>query len=71
MRSLSLTQSAMRLLGEALEGFGLVGAMAFGLDGLRISGCVWSRHRALGLGEVQEDKEPDEYKQDELIDKMV
>jgi hypothetical protein len=71
MRSLSLTQSAMRLLGEGLERFGLVRVMAFGIDGLRISGCVWSRHYALGLGEVQDDKEPDEYKQDELIDKMV
>ena len=29
------------------------------------------RHRALGLGEMQDDKESDEYKQDELIDKMV
>jgi len=51
--------------------FGLVGVMVFGIDGLRISGCVWSRHCALGLGEVQDDKEPDEYKQNELIDKMV
>jgi hypothetical protein len=45
--------------------------MAFGRDGLRISGGVWSRHRALGLGKVQDDKEPNECTQDELRDTMV
>jgi hypothetical protein len=58
-------------LRQPLEGFRLVGAGPLGLDGLRISGCVWSHHRALGPGEVYDDKEPNECKQDELIDKMM
>ena len=35
MCSVSLTQGAMRFLGQALEGFGLVGAVAFGFGGAR------------------------------------
>jgi hypothetical protein len=37
MRGVSLTQGTMRFLRQALEGFGLVGAVAFGLEGLRLS----------------------------------
>jgi hypothetical protein len=43
MRGVSLTQDTMRLVRQALEGFGLVGAVAFGLEGLRlITGCEFS-----------------------------
>jgi hypothetical protein len=38
MHGVSLTEGAVGLLGEPLEGFGLVGAVVFGLHGLRISG---------------------------------
>jgi hypothetical protein len=69
MRGISLTPGAMRFLCQALEGFRLVGARPLGLDGLRISGCVWSRHRAIGLSEVEDDKESDECEQNELIEK--
>jgi hypothetical protein len=44
---------AMRFLGEAPKGFRLIGAVAFGLEGLGLRcwhGCL--RHRALGLSEV-------------------
>jgi hypothetical protein len=61
----------MRFLRQALEGLGLVGAVECGREGLRLSERGWSRHRALGPGEVQDDKEPNECKQDELIDKMI
>jgi hypothetical protein len=61
----------MRLVGQALEGFGLVGAVAFGRECLGISGCVRSRHRVLGPGEVQHDEEPDECEQDELRENMM
>ena len=71
MRGVSLTQGTMRFLRQAREGFGLIGAGAVGLEGLRLSWCGWSRHRALGPGEVQDDKEPNKYKQDELRDKMM
>jgi hypothetical protein len=62
----------MRLVGEALEGFGLVGAVAFGLEGLGLlSWGGWRRHWALGPGEVQDDEEPDECEQDELRENMM
>ena len=68
MCSVSFAQGAMRLVGEAFKGFRLVRAVAFGLEGLRFYWRGWSRHRALGLGEVQNDKKPEECEQDELID---
>ena len=71
MRGVSLTQGTMRFVCQALEGFGLVGAVAFGLEGLRLSWCGWSRPQALGPDEVQDDKEPNECKQGELIDTMM
>ena len=71
MRGVSLTQGTMRFLRQALEGFGLAGAVAFGCEGLRLSWRGSSRHRALGPGEVQDDKEPNECQQDELINKMM
>jgi hypothetical protein len=61
----------MRLVGQALEGFGFVRARAFGCEGLSISGCVRGRHHALGPGEVHDDKKPEEYEQDELIEYMM
>ena len=66
MRGVSLTQGTMGLVRQALEGFGLVGAVALGLEGLGLSWRGWSRHRALGPGEVQHDEEPHECEQDEL-----
>ena len=50
----------------------LAGAVEFGLEGLGLR--RWrsvSKHWALGSVEVQYNEEPDECKQDELIDKMV
>ena len=71
MESVSFTQGAMRLLGQALERCGLGGARALGREGLGQSGRGWSSHRALGSGEVHDDKEPEECAQDELRDKMM
>ena len=71
MRSLSLTQGAMRLLSEALKGFGLVGVGALGFDRRGQDCHVWSDHRALRPGEVHDDKKPEECEQDELTDKMM
>jgi hypothetical protein len=59
---------AMRLVRQAREGFGLVGAVACGHEGLRLSWRGRSQYWVLGPGEVQDDKEPKEYKQDELRD---
>ena len=61
----------MGFVGDALEGLGLVGSVACGRERLRRSWRGWSRHRARGLGEVQDDKEPNECTQDELRDKMM
>jgi hypothetical protein len=61
----------MRLVDQALEGFGGVRMRAFGCEGLGLSGCVWGRHHALGLGEVHEGKKPEECEQDELINTMM
>ena len=71
MRGVSLTQGTMRFLRQALEGFGLAGAVAFGCEGLRLSWRGESRHRALGPGKVQDDKKPDECEQDELRENMM
>ena len=65
----AFTQGAMGLVRQALEGFGLVGAVACGLKGLRLRWCGQSWQRALGPGEVQDDKEPNECKKDQLIEK--
>jgi hypothetical protein len=54
----------MRFLGQAFEGFGLVGVRALGFEELGQSWRGRSRHRALGPGKVQEDKKPDELEQD-------
>jgi hypothetical protein len=59
----------MRLVGEPLEGFGLVRVGPLGLEGLWLDGCGWCTHWALGPGEVQHDEEPDECEQDKLIEK--
>jgi hypothetical protein len=61
----------MRLLGQALERLGFVGAGSLGLEGFGLSWHGRSRHRMLGPGEVQHDEEPDECEQDELRDEMM
>jgi hypothetical protein len=61
----------MRLVREALEGFGLVGAGSLGLEGLRQGRCGRSGHWVLGPGEVHDDDEPDECEQDELRENMM
>jgi len=61
----------MRFLGQALEGFGLVGARALGCEGLGQSWYGRSRHRALGPGKGQDDKKPEECEQDELRENMM
>ena len=48
---------AMRLVRQAREGFGLVGAVACGRKGLWLSWCGRSPYWALRPGEVQDDKE--------------
>lgn len=52
-RGLSLTQSTIRFVRQSLEGCRLVGAVAYGRVGLRLLiWHGWSRHWALGPGEV-------------------
>ena len=71
-RGISLTEGALRLVGESRKGLRLVGTLALGFEGLELLRWRgWSRHRALGPSEVHDDDEPEEYKQDELIDKMM
>src|SRR5215475_3066848 len=53
---------AMRLVRQAREGFGLVGAVVCGREGLRLSWRCRNPYWALRLGEVQDDNEPKEYK---------
>jgi hypothetical protein len=61
----------MRLVRQALEGFGLVRAVALGFEELGLLRWRgWSRHRALGPGEVQDDNEPEECEEDELRENM-
>jgi len=50
----------MRLVRQALERFGLVGAVALGCEGLGLGRCDRSAHAWLGPGEVQDDEEPEE-----------
>jgi hypothetical protein len=61
----------MRLVRQALEGVGLVGAVPLACDRLGQDGRGRSCHRALGPGEVHEDDEPEECAQDERRDKMM
>jgi hypothetical protein len=61
----------MRLVGEALERFGRVGARALRCEGLGQSWYDRSHHRALGPGKVQDDKQPEECEQDELRENMM
>jgi hypothetical protein len=62
MESLSLTQGTRRLVRQALERFGLVGALVRRREGLGLSGCLRGRHRALGSSEGHEDKKPEKCK---------
>jgi hypothetical protein len=62
----------MRLVRQALEGCGLVGAVALRFEGLGLlSWRGWSRHRALGPDKVHDDEEPNECEQDELRENMM
>jgi hypothetical protein len=62
----------MRLVRQALEGLRRGGAVAFGLEGLGLLRWRgWSCHRALGLGKVQDDDEPEECAEDELRENMM
>jgi hypothetical protein len=56
----------MRLVGQARERLGFVGAGSLGWEGLGRSWHGRSRHHALGPGKVHEDKKPEECEQDEL-----
>jgi len=57
-------------VGEALERFGLRGAVALGWEGLGLGRCDRSTHTGLGPGEMEQDKEPHEGEEDELRDIM-
>jgi hypothetical protein len=62
----------MRLVGQALEGLRRGGAVALGCEGLGLLRWHgWSRHRALGPGEVHDDDEPEECEEDELRENMM
>jgi hypothetical protein len=61
----------MRLLRQTLEGFGLIRGVARGLEGLGQDRRGRSHHCGLAPGEVQDDAEPEECDQDELIDTMM
>jgi hypothetical protein len=66
MHGVSLTQGTRGLVCEARKRFGLGGALALGLAWHR-----WGGHTALGPGEVQQDEEPHEHAQRELVEKQV
>jgi len=70
-RGVLVTQGAIRLVGEALERFGLVGARALGCERLGQSWYGRGRHWALGPGKVQDDQKPEECEQDELRENMM
>lgn len=57
----------MRLLREALEGFGLVRAGALGRDGFGLGGGGRSRQARPGPSEVQHDEEPHDCQERELV----
>ena len=71
IRRVSFTQGTMRLVGQALERLGFVGAGSLGLEGLGLSWDGWRCHRALGPGKVHDDKKPEECEQDELRENMM
>jgi hypothetical protein len=71
MRGVSFTQGTRGLVGEALEGFGFVGSVALGREGLGLGGWGRSRHSAFGPGEVHEDEKPHECEQDQLGEKKM
>jgi hypothetical protein len=66
MRGVSFAQCTMGLVDEALKGFGFVGAVALGREGLGLGGCGRSRHRTLGPSEVHDDEKPHECEQEQL-----
>ena len=71
-RRVLFTQGAMGLVRQAFEGSGLVRAVALGFEGLGLLRWRgWSRHRALGPGEMQDDDEPEEREEDELRENMM
>jgi hypothetical protein len=61
---MALTEGTLGLVRQALKGFGLVGAVTFGWQGLERGRGGWSRHPSLGPGEVHNDEEPNECGQD-------
>jgi hypothetical protein len=69
MRCLVFTGDAMGFVGETLERFGLVRAVALGLDGL--SWPLWCRGASLRPAIVQHEKQPQPSQQHELIEKKV
>src|SRR5215471_21138896 len=71
MRGISLTQGTMGLARQPCKRFGLVGAVALGLERLGLGWRGRNRHRALGPGEMQNDKKPEECEQDELREKKM
>jgi hypothetical protein len=71
MRGVALTQGTRRLVGQPLEGSGLVGAGALGCERLGLGRYDRGVHAWLGPGEMEQNEEPDECKQDKLIDKLV
>jgi hypothetical protein len=44
---------------------------SLGGEGLGLSWDGWSRHHALGLGKVYDDKKPEKCEQDELRENMM
>jgi hypothetical protein len=65
------TEGAVRLVGEALERFGLLGAMALGCEGLGLGRGDRSAHPWLGPGEREHAEEPEECEEDERINTRV
>ncbi len=71
MESVSFTQGAMWFLGQALEGFGRVRAGPLGCERLGLGRGDRSAHARLGPNEVEDDDEPNECEENELIDNMM
>ena len=69
--TIAFTQGAMGLCGQALERFGFVRAGALGREGFGLGGGGRSRHAWLGPGEVQQDEEPHDGQESELVIKKV
>jgi hypothetical protein len=66
LAGLSLTQGTVGLVRQARERFGRGGMRALGL---RCHG--WGRQAWLGPREMQDDEEPDDGSQSELVEKLV